>query len=227
MRHELLILFLIGFGLLCFRSGFAAADDLSLPAPNLDTGQTFRQVLENRRTGRRYADKPVTKQILSQLLWAAQGITDKRHGFRTAPSAGALYPLEVYVVIQNKGCPGLQNGLYQYDPDHHGLKRVKSGDFGPVLAQVGYSQDFFSESPLCFVITAVPERTTRKYGNRGHRYIYMEVGHVGQNIQLQGTALNLSVGIAGAFRDAKLQDLLNLGKNEIPLYIMPVGYPRK
>jgi len=201
--------------------------DIVLPGPSFKSDKNFEKVLRNRRTKRIYSERELNKLILSQLLWAAQGISDENRKFRTAPSAGALYPLEIYFIIQNKGCKELVNGLYRYIPEGHRIRLIKSGNLSSSLGEVGYSQDFFSESPICFIITAVPIRTTKKYGERGYRYIYIEVGHVGQNIQLQGVSLGLSVGIAGAFRDNKLKNLLGLDKNEIPLYLMPVGYPKK
>ncbi len=206
---------------------FATEKTIDLPDPSLKSGKSFKQILDERRTKRVYSEKELDKVLLSQLLWAAQGITDDKNNFRAAPSAGALYPLEIYMIIQNKGIEGLRNGLYQYIPGKHQIKLLKTGNLNGSLAKVGYSQDFFAQSPLCFIITAVPQRTTQKYGERGYRYIHIEVGHVGQNIQLQGTALGLAVGIAGAFRDNKLSELLNLDEGEIPLYLMPVGYPKK
>jgi len=225
MRKKILISIL---SLFIFLSTMTFAPDkiIELPKPMLKSNKSFEQVLSERRTKRAFSVERVNKRILSQLLWAAQGITDESRNYRTAPSAGALYPLEVYIIVQNKGCEGLENGLYKYIPNENQIEFIKPGDLDSSLANVGYSQDFFARSPICFILTAVPKRTTKKYGERGYRYIHMEVGHVGQNIQLQGTALGLSVGIAGAFKDQKLSELLDLNEEEIPLYIMPVGYPK-
>ncbi len=225
MRKKILISILSLFIFLSVMT-FASEKIIKLPEPSLKSDKSIEEVLSERRTRRAFSEEAVNKRLLSQLLWAAQGITEESRNYRTAPSAGALYPLEVYVSVQNKGCEGLENGLYKYIQKTHQIEFIKPGDLSASLENVGYSQDFFSRSPLCFILTAVPQRTTKKYGERGYRYIHIEVGHVGQNIQLQGTALGLSVGVVGAFQDKKLSELLDLNKEEIPLYILPAGYSK-
>jgi SagB-type dehydrogenase family enzyme len=154
------------------------------------------------------------------LLWAAQGFNDPR-GLRTAPSAGALYPLETYLVAGN--VQGLAPGVYRYRPDGHKLERLLEGDKRHVLAGAALGQRPVSEGAVDIVFTAVYSRTTGKYGERGVRYVHIEVGHAGQNLCLQATALGLGAVTVGAFVDELVAKALNLPQNEQPLYIIPVG----
>ena len=193
---------------------------MSLPEPRYDSDISIEQSLLQRRSIRSYTDEPLTLQELSQLLWAAQGITDPR-GFRTAPSAGALYPLELYVVVGN--VEELPIGVYRYQPDKHQLYKTMSGDKRTELAELAIWQDFIAEGAAVIVFTAVYQRTTRKYDDRGIRYVHMEVGHAAQNLCLQATAMDLGTVPIGAFYDEEVAELLNLPENEQPLYIIPVG----
>lgn len=197
------------------------ANVITLPEPRYDSDVSIEQSLLKRRSTRSYTGEPVTLQELSQLLWAAQGITDSGRGFRTAPSAGALYPLEVYVVagdVQN-----LVSGIYKYEPDGHELARLIDGDKRSELADVALAQPCVKEGALAIVFTAVYERTTVKYGERGIRYVHIEVGHAAQNVCLQAVAMGLGIVPVGAFHDEPVARLLNLPDNEQPLYIIPVG----
>jgi SagB-type dehydrogenase family enzyme len=157
---------------------------------------------------------------LSQILWAAQGITDPS-GFRTAPSAGALYPLEVYIVVGNVA--GVPAGIYKYRPDSHSMAKVGDGDQRQALAQVALSQECIQQGAIDIVITAVYERVTGKYGDRGVRYVHLEAGHAAQNICLQVVALKLGTVTVGAFDDADVKTVLGAATDEEPLYILPVG----
>jgi SagB-type dehydrogenase family enzyme len=193
---------------------------IELPEPQYDSDVSIEQSLLRRRSVRNYTGESLTAQELSQLLWAAQGVTDPR-GFRTAPSAGALYPLELYVVagdVQN-----LSPGLYRYQPDEHQLLRTMKGDKRAELAEAAVWQDFVGEGAIVIVFTAVYERTTVKYGDRGIRYVHMEAGHAAQNLCLQSTAMGLGVVTVGAFYDEEVAKLLGLPEDEHPLYIIPVG----
>lgn len=197
------------------------ANVITLPEPRYDSDMSIEQSLLERRSTRSYTDEPITLQELSQLLWAAQGITDSGRGFRTTPSAGALYPLEVYVVagdVQN-----LVSGIYKYEPDEHKLARLIDGDKRSELADAALAQPWVKEGALAIVFTAVYERTTVKYGERGIRYVHIEVGHAAQNILLQAVAMGLGAVPVGAFHDEQVARLLNLPNNEQPLYIIPVG----
>jgi SagB-type dehydrogenase family enzyme len=196
------------------------AEVIDLPEPQYDSEVSLEQSLLERRSVRDYSGQPLTLQGVSQLLWAAQGLTDPV-GFRTAPSAGALYPLELYIVAGD--VEGLPPGVYRYQPDGHQLAKTLDGDQRAGLASVALEQSCVEEGAVDFVFTAVYERTTGKYGERGIRYVHMEVGHAAQNLCLQATALGLGAVTIGAFYDKEVSRLLNLPADEQPLYIIPVG----
>ena len=193
---------------------------IRLPEPQYDSGVSIEQSLLHRRSIRSYTDESLTLQEVSQLLWAAQGITDAR-GFRTAPSAGALYPLEVYVVTGD--IENLASGVYKYESREHELSLIIDGDKRSELADAALTQSWVEKGALAIVFTAVYERTTVKYSERGIRYVHIEVGHAAQNLCLQATAMDLGVVTVGAFNDERVSELLNLPDNEKPLYIIPIG----
>jgi len=157
---------------------------------------------------------------LSQLLWSAQGITGPG-GLRTAPSAGALYPLEVYAVVGD--VKDLNPGVYRYEPVGHQLVKTMDGDRRGELASAALGQGSVKDGAVAFVFTGVYERTTGKYGDRGIRYVHIEVGHVAENLCLQANAMGLGSVTVGAFSDEQVTRLLNLPDGEQPLYIIPVG----
>lgn len=192
---------------------------LPLPAPRHDSRTALEKVLFHRRSVREYQARPLTLAELSQLLWAAQGITFPG-GYRTAPSAGALYPLEVYVVVGS--VTDLASGIYKYLPAKHQLMNVGSEDKRFSLRQAALDQSSISEAGAILVFCAVYQRTTGKYGQRGIRYVHMEAGHAAQNVYLQAESLYLGTVVLGAFDDAQVKDVLSL-KEEEPLYLMPVG----
>ena len=193
---------------------------ISLPAARLDSPVSLEGTLQTRRSIRDYADEPLSLEEVSQLLWAAQGITDPR-GHRTAPSAGALYPLEVYLLAGN--VDGLKTGLYKYIPDGHELLEISSQDQRPDLHLAALKQDPVNKAPVVIVLAAVYERTSTKYGARAPQYVHIEVGSAAQNIYLQATALDLGTVFIGAFYDELVKAALHLAENEEPLGIMPVG----
>jgi len=191
-----------------------------LPEPRLKSEVSLEEALLKRRSIREYANLPLTLEDVSQLLWAAQGITAEWGG-RTAPSAGALYPLEVYLAVGN--VENLAAGVYKYKPERHELVKVRDDDVRGELAEAALGQNFVMEAAIDIVIAAVYERTTKKYGDRGVRYTHMEAGHAAQNIYLQATALDLGMVTIGAFYDDRVKDILGMLKNETPLYVIPVG----
>ena len=193
---------------------------------SLKVKMSIEEATASRRSIREYEKKPLTLEQLAQLLWAAQGITDVRRGFRTTPSAGATYPLEVYVVVGSNGVIGLEAGIYHYDPQAHVLKLLKYGDFRNELCLACLGQPWVKQAPIDIVIVAIYERTTLRYGDRGIRYVRMEVGHVGQNTYPQATALGLGTIVIGAFYDDKVREILRLSEKEYPMYVIPVGYPK-
>ena len=196
-------------------------DVIKLPQPILKGEISLEEALYKRRSVRQYSDEPLLLTAVSQLLWSAQGITDKTNGLRTAPSAGALYPLEVYLVVGN--VIDLKAGVYKYRPNGHKLALILEGDRRNDLYASALYQSPIKEAPIVLVITAVYERTTAKYGERGIRYVHMEAGHSAENICLQATALGLGTVTIGAFNDDRVKKVLNLEEDEEPLYILPVG----
>lgn len=196
-------------------------EKIKLPEPKYDSDISVEQALLERRSVRVYKDDPLTLTEVSQLLWAAQGITDPGKGFRTAPSAGALYPLEVYVVINNT--EGVTKGVYKYKPPEHELVRIRNGNVRDELAVAALGQTWVGEGAIVIVFSAVYGRTTQKYGDSGIRYVHMEAGHAAQNVYLQAVSLNLGTVVVGAFKNDELRKILNMSDEEHPLYIMPVG----
>ncbi len=195
-------------------------ETISLPSPSYESDTSVEEALRERRSIRSYSDEPLTLHEMSQLLWAAQGVTDER-GFRTAPSAGALYPLEIYVVVGN--VTDLSAGIYKYFPETHKLRRIIAGDKRKELAVAALGQAHVERGAIDLVFSAVYERTTRKYGERGIRYVHMEVGHAAQNVYLQAKSLNLGTVVIGAFHDDRMKKLIGMPEEEEPLYIMPIG----
>ncbi len=193
---------------------------IKLPEPRQDGETSVEKNLCERRSVRDYKDEPLTLKEVSQLLWAAQGITGS-WGFRTAPSGGALYPLEVYLLAGN--VTDLPDGIYKHRPQGHELERVGEGDKRGELCGAALGQPSVREAPAVMVISAVYGRTTRKYGERGVRYVHMEVGHAAQNVYLQAVSLNLGTVVIGAFHDDRVKKVLNLADEEEPLCIMPIG----
>lgn len=194
---------------------------IQLPAPKLQGETSVEEALQNRRSIRDYTNEPLSLAEVSQLLWAAQGVTNKANGFRTSPSAGALYPLEVYLAVANVN--DLTAGLYKYDPPNHTLKIIAEGDKRTKIAAASLKQESIENASAIIIITAIYERTSVKYGKRAERYVHIEVGHVGQNIYLQSVALGLGTVMIGAFEDEKLKKAIILPANEFPLAVYPLG----
>lgn len=199
-----------------------SGDTLSLPAPRQDSGFSIEHALHERRSVREFVRTVLTQEEISQLLWAAQGITS-RDGLRTAPSAGALYPLQLYLVAGM--VRDLDPGVYKYAPSGHKLAKIIAGDQRHKLASAAHGQDCVAGAAAVLVFTAVERRTTRKYGSRGVRYVHIEIGHASQNVFLQATALGLGTVVVGAFEDDAVGELLQLPEGEAPLYLMPLGRP--
>lgn len=194
--------------------------------PKTSGAISVEEALARRRSVREYADAPLTVEQVMQLLWAAQGITNTEYGFRTAPSAGGLYPLEIYLVAKISGVAGLEAGIYRYEPRNHTLIKIIEGDFSGQMMAAALDQEWVGAAPVNFVITAVFERTTGKYGERGVRYVWQETGHAAQNIYLQAVALGLGNVVIGGFHDAEVQRILRLSDFEKPAYVIPAGVLR-
>jgi SagB-type dehydrogenase family enzyme len=196
------------------------AEDIRLPQPYDDGHVSIEKALLLRRSVREYSDSHLALGEISQLLWAAQGITSPA-GFRTAPSAGALYPLAIYLVAGN--VKDLPPGVYKYKPKGHALANVINGDKRAELSAAALGQSCVKKSAAVIVLAAVYERTMKKYGQRGIRYVHIEAGHASQNIYLQAVSLDLGTVEIGAFDDEKVKKTLHMLAIEKPLSIMPVG----
>ncbi|MBC7263847.1 MAG: nitroreductase family protein [Chloroflexi bacterium] len=192
-------------------------EEIALPTPRTEGPMSLEETLAKRRSVRQFTTQSLTWDELSQLLWATQGVTDPR-GFRTAPSAGALYPLEVYLATPE--------AAYRYIPQGHRVVLQIQGDHRIALWHAGLQQEALREAPVIFVLAAVYGRTERKYGGRAARYVQLEAGHAAQNLLLQAVALGLGAVPIGAFADEEIQIALALPADHKPLYLIPVGYPR-
>ena len=200
-----------------------------LPSPKTDGNISVEKALTTRRSHRRFQNKAITAEQLSQILWAAYGVTEPRPnqpnlrgGLRTAPSAGATYPLEIYAVIGN--VKGIEPGVYRYISQEHKIVRTIDKDVRAELSEAALGQRMIREAPASIFYSAIFARTTGRYGDRGHKYVHMEIGHSAQNIHLQAEALRLGTCAVGAFTDSKVRQVLKLPTNEEPLYMMPIGY---
>jgi SagB-type dehydrogenase family enzyme len=202
---------------------YTDANKIELPKPEY-IGMTVEEAIKKRRSVRNYSTKPINKAQLSQLLFAAQGVTGKMYGnaLRTAPSAGALYPFEVYIIANN--VQDLPQGIYHYSVLDHTLELVKPGDFHSQSVDAGLSQQTLGNAGVTFVLSAIFDRVRYKYGERGCRYVYMEAGHISQNIYLQAVSLGLGSVCAGAFSDEKVNKLIDVdGWKEAVIYLHAVG----
>ncbi|MEA3471267.1 MAG: SagB/ThcOx family dehydrogenase [Thermodesulfobacteriota bacterium] len=191
---------------------------IELPEPVLKGKMPFEEALAARRSVRDFANVHLTEKEISQLLWSAQGIT-RPWGGRTAPSAGALYPIEMYIV--------LSEGLFRYVSRGHKLVRISDQKLFRPLAEAALGQECVRSAPAVIVITVVYERTEQKYGKRGERYVKMEVGHAAENILIQAVSLGLGAVPIGAFYDDRVSEVLNLPESHKPLYLIPVGWERE
>lgn len=191
---------------------------LQLPPPMFTSQTSVEEALKTRRSIRVYKNQSISLEEITQLLWAAQGITAK-NGFRTAPSAGALYPLELYLVAG--AVESLSPGLYHYLPATNSLVKLQNGDIRIALCNAALGQPSIKLGAADIVITAVFSRTTAKYGKKGISFVFMEAGHAAQNVYLQTVSLGLGTVSIGAFNEREVKQLLNI--TEEPLYIMPVG----
>ncbi|MFO8018819.1 MAG: SagB/ThcOx family dehydrogenase [Promethearchaeia archaeon] len=188
----------------------------ALKEPSRKGEKSLEFCISHRESRRSFSNKKVSREKISQLLWAGQG---KINGNRAAPSAGATYPLYLYMVKNGKE-------FLKYDPEDHKLDLIKEKkNFDIYIARDALSQMFISEAPLIIIICANYQHTTRRYGKRGRRYVLIEVGHAAQNILLQAEALDLTSVPIGAFKDSNLKKTLELPDATQPLYILPIGYP--
>lgn len=197
---------------------------VSLPDPDLTGGKPLFEVINKRRSLRDYTLDPMSLLELSQLCWATQGVSADINGYhlRTAPSAGALYPVDTYLVVNN--VKDLERGVYHYNVLGHSLDFIKKGDFRSEVSRAGLNQDFLGEAGVVFIWTAVVQRTKWKYGERGYRYIYKDSAHICANLYLAATSLGLGCCAIGACYDDEVDELLGIdGEDEITVYLASVG----
>jgi len=192
-------------------------ETINLTEPKDTKPVYFKELLLQRKTVRAFQNKPVPMDDLSYILWSSYGM--KKGGGRVVPSAGGLYPLDIYVVMIQ--------GVYHYIPDIHSLKLVKKGDMRSQIARASLSQMWMAQAPVMILITSEYRRITGKYGERGIRYAYMEAGNVSQNIFLSAIQKGLGCGIVGAFSDDMVASVSGIAKTHEPLLIMPIGYSQQ
>ena len=191
---------------------------IELSSPTLKGSVSVEEAILKRRSIRSFSSKELSLNQISQILWSAQGITDKKDGFRSSPSAGALYPIEVYIAKTD--------GIFHYLPQGHKLEMINQKDVRKELAKASWKQTFIYQAPINVVLCAVYSRITSKYGERGIRYTYIETGHIAENIHLQAVSMGLSSVPVGAFDDDEVQKNLSLSNDCKPIYIIPIGYPK-
>jgi SagB-type dehydrogenase family enzyme len=197
-----------------------SSETIELPAARTDSAFAIERALSQRRSVRAFSEIPLTREEVAQLLWAAQGVTDA-DGLRTAPSAGALYPIEVYAVVGD--VRQLASGIYRYEPREHRLVRHATEDRRVALAKAAYQKDWVATARAILAVIAIEARTSHKYARRAPRYVCMEAGHVAQNVLLQATALGLAATVVGAFDDSEVGEVLELRQGEEPLYLVAIG----
>ncbi len=214
---------------LCFFSfgvsfmAFAQSDVISLPAPRYDSTISVEVGMAKRATFRNFRGTPLTLAQASQLLWSANGNRPGQPSRKVIPSAGALYPLEIYLVAGQGTVGDLPAGIYNYDPSNNSLKMTVGGDKRQAVASAALSQMWLSQAPAIVVIAAVYERTTVKYGERGIRYVHMESGCADQNLYLQAIGLGVKAGTIGAFDDDSVSEAMKLPSDVKPLLLVGVG----
>ena len=203
----------------------STSQPIYLPSPSSKGSISLEEAIARRRSIRDFTPQPISQSQLSQILWATQGITDSRGRYRAVPSAGATYPLEIFVACGTSGVEEIDAGIYHYNIDSHSLSLYHKGDVRLELARAASDEESIYQAPVDIVICALYERTLLHYGRRGERYVHIEVGHAGQNIYLEATALGLATVAIGAFHDEQVREVLRLAEPYQPLYIMPVGRP--
>jgi SagB-type dehydrogenase family enzyme len=194
---------------------------IKLKEPYYESKFSLETALLKRRSVRDFKKYDMKLHELGQFLWAAQGISEQGKKYRTAPSAGALYPLEVYAL--NGDVTDLDKGLYKYRPEGHEIVQYSNQDVRNELSQAALYQAWMKNASVVLIIAADFARTTKWYGERGKNYVLIEVGHVAQNIHLQAVSFNLGTVVVGAFEDDRVIGSLDLPENQEAICIMPVG----
>ncbi|MCA1960032.1 MAG: SagB/ThcOx family dehydrogenase [Desulfomonile sp.] len=208
-------------------NALSAQGEIKLPRPALQGKMSVEQAITGRKSSRDFKAAPLSLGEVGQLLWAANGMipADAVTGAtrKVMPSAGGLYPLEVFILTGNNTVENVPAGVYQYNPNAHSLKEVATGDKRTLLAHAALGQMWLARAPAVVVIGAVFARTTAKYGNRGVNYVFMEAGNSDQNLCLQAEALGLRTGTVGAFNDAQVAGAIQMPGDTAPLLVIGVG----
>jgi SagB-type dehydrogenase family enzyme len=227
MKKPLLVVQTLGLVILISSLGSETmAAEIALPSPSYKGTVSVEEALKARRTHRSFQSRPLTLKQFSQILWGAYGVSAQKYGsfLKTAPSAGALYPLDIYGVVGEGGVETLTPGIYHFRPENHAVELVKEGDLRAQVARHALQQMWMAKAPLMLIITGEYNRSSIKYGPRGVTYTHIEAGHVGQNIFLQTEAIGLKAGIVGAFDNRGVVTTMGVPPSHDPLLIMPVGY---
>ena len=198
-----------------------------LPPATVTSNMSVDQAIRSRRSVRTYSTTSLTLQDVSQLLWASQGITDTDRNYRTAPSAGHVFPMEMYMVTGNNSVQGLGAGIYHYNPFNHTLEKIAEGDMRYNLSQAAHQQKWVETAPISLIITGNYQKMKEKYPDEriSTRFVDIEAGHIGENIYLEAVAHGMGTVAIGSFYDDQMINLLKLPSTETPIYIYPVGYP--
>jgi SagB-type dehydrogenase family enzyme len=206
---------------------YPSSKTIQLPHELREATFSFSEVLQKRRSTRTFSTAPLSKVDLAFLLWASTGIQRIEHGyaFRTAPSAGALYPIETYIAVNN--VDDLDKGVYHYKIENHLLEEIKLGDFGETLAHAALDQEMCADSSIVFIWTAIFQRSVWKYFQRAYRYVYLDAGHIAQNLALAATSINCGSCHIGAFFDDEINSVVDVdGKDESAICLSVVGHPK-
>jgi SagB-type dehydrogenase family enzyme len=201
---------------------------IKLPPPNQVEAMSVDEAIRERRSIRTFSQKPLTMEQLSYLLWASTGIQwrENAYEFRTAPSAGALYPIETYVIANRVS--GYDKALYHYSIKQHLLEKLQRGYFSTPMAHAALEQEMFLSAAVIFVWTAIFERSKWKYRQRAYRYVYLDAGHIAQNLALSAVSIGLGSCQVGAFYDDEVNRIVGIdGEEESALYLSVVGYPEE
>ncbi len=200
---------------------------IDLPSPVLTGNLSVEEAIQNRRSVRIFSNDSVSLGNVSQILWAAQGITDQQNNLRAAPSAGQVYPLELYVIVGTNGVSGLPEGVYHYVPSNNTLEKIMNGDLRNDLSTIANGQPWVKQAPIDMLITGDYLKMIDKYNDKdmSTRFVNLEAGHVGENIYLQSESLGLVTVSIGSFNENQLVTRFNLPTNETPIYIFPIGHP--
>lgn len=199
---------------------------IKLPKPNNIKTETLNYAIQHRKSIREFSEESLSKEQLSYLIWASTGIQREEHGFkyRTAPSSGALYPIETYFVINN--VKHLAQGVYHYNVESHYLEAIKKGDFRSSISKAALDQSMCYHSTAVFIWTAIFNRSKCKYGQRAYRYIYLDAGHIAENLALSATSIHLGTCHIAALYDDEVNKILDIdGITESTIYLSVVGVP--